>query len=163
MSFVPTPVEILVSRWYCSIHLVAFAMACCACSFHRSWESICMPRYLWHSTSLIVFPLRMRGGLSNGICLSSASGSNIVLLVRCSMADFVTSNWELCSSLYCRPPPSFFIMFSRQFVNLLKSFPMAIMAMLSTYPSAASLFSSSGISSMSALYMIYRIIESGSP
>src|SRR5271168_3816716 len=41
-----TPVDGLVSLLNCKIHLVALAVARCACSFHLSCESICIPKYL---------------------------------------------------------------------------------------------------------------------
>ena len=46
MSLILTPVEGFVNLHYCSIHLVALAVAHCACSFQFSCESINIPRYL---------------------------------------------------------------------------------------------------------------------
>jgi hypothetical protein len=146
-----TPVDGLVSLRYCSVHLVAFSVAHCACSFHRSCESICTPRYLKQLVSCTSCLSKVSLGFSNGILSCSESGSNLVFLEKCITTDLDTSNHELWSLLHWSPPSSLVIRIFSRFVDSSKSFPVVMIAMSSTYPIASSLRSLSIISSRSAL------------
>ena len=61
-------------------------------------------------------PSSLSMGYSIGICLLSKSGLVAVFLVRCSILDLLTLNFELCTLLHWSPPSSFVIIYFRRFV-----------------------------------------------
>src|SRR6266704_3567588 len=163
MSLLLTPVVGLVSLRYWRIHLVALAVARCACSFQLSCASTCTPRYLKLVTSCIYWPSIQRMGLSSNILFCASSGLTWVLRVACRTTNLLTSNLELWSLLHSKPPSSFVIIWRSHQLVLSKFLPVAISMMSSTYPRDFLCSSFPEISSRSALYMMYRIMDRGSP
>ena len=78
------------------------------------------------------------------------------------MVDLLISNLELCEQLQSSPLSALVMMFLRWLVVSLRSLPIVISAMLSTYPIASLASGLSGVSMRSALKMIYRSIDRGS-